>query len=516
MPEVEFKPVFCALNAAHCNLAMISEKRTNLYDRLFDCLALFLIAAGILLRIAVFLQNRNLFIDEANVARNIFERNFLQLATPLSYEQYAPPVFLWMVKLSSFFFGYGEMALRLYPLLSSFAALILFFLILRQLGLTRTLWYPLALMVVGYLTIRYATELKQYMSDATVVLGLLYLALRIDLFKLLEKRFFLIWLGAGSLAIWAAMPAVFALAGVGVYYIWPCLVRKDRRKLFLMLAIGVAWLLQFILYYFLILRPQIESSYLQNFHQDYFLYALPDSKAEWKHNWNRIKELIEEAAGYEVHLFYFHLVCMIIGVGAGIYRLREKTMLFVVPLAAVLCAAALNQYSLIPRVALFTVPLLLVLLGLGLDVLCRANYRLMPLVFVPVGFYGVYAFSSVKMAWQRFESEEITDAMSFVIDHQINHGKQLYVSIGSQPAFIYYTQIHPDNSRWERLKDAQTPNWDADYANIGRQSDSVFACIFTSISIKELKEKKQALSQLNRPIASLEKQGCYVYLYHKR
>jgi hypothetical protein len=86
-------------------------------DTLLRILILAFIAIGVLLRMAMYFHNRNLIIDEANIVRNLAERDFAGLTLPLKYEQYAPPVFLWIEKLASLLFGYGEKAMRLYPLL---------------------------------------------------------------------------------------------------------------------------------------------------------------------------------------------------------------------------------------------------------------------------------------------------------------------------------------------------------------------------------------------------------------
>ena len=145
-------------------------------DKLLFWIAMFIIAAGIVTRIIVLLQNRDLIIDECNIARNIYERGFAGLAQPLSYEQYAPPVFLWMVKLFTVLFGMGEQVLRLYPLLTGFAAIIMLYLILKELTSLRSLWYPLALFVVAHMFIRYSTEVKQYMPDIFISLSLIWLA----------------------------------------------------------------------------------------------------------------------------------------------------------------------------------------------------------------------------------------------------------------------------------------------------------------------------------------------------
>jgi len=492
-----------------------SNKYSSWVDAFFKILALIIFVIGIGVRLAVFLQNRNLFIDEANIARNIYERNVLALATPLSYEQYAPPVFLWMLKLFTFLFGYGEMAFRIYPLLAGFGSLVLLYMILKELTSLRTLWYPLGLFVVGYMSIRYATELKQYISDVLVVLGLIWLALRTDIFTRSRGQFILIWLVAGSVGIWAAMPSVFVLSGVGFYYLGQVLAKKDFSKTGIIVAVGFLWLAQFAIYYFLILKPQIDSSYLQKFHQNYFLSATPNGREEWRHNWNVIKTLIQETSGFKAAAFRFNLVLLVIGGIAFFVRRRAKSLLVIVPLAAAILAAALNQYSLIPRVALFMTPLMLILIGYGLHSLVNIRPPIFSLLLLPVGLYFIYSFSSIKMAWERYETEEITDAMDFVISNNIQSGQQVYVHNGARPAFIYYTQIHPQQSKWKKISAAHLLLWDANYDELARNADTVSAYIFTSVEADERQVKKEMIERYNNLLASLDKLGCSAFVYRK-
>lgn len=61
-----------------------------------------ILLGGIILRLHVYLSNRSLIIDEANLARNVVEGNWLQFLQPLKYEQYAPPIFLCLSKMAIF------------------------------------------------------------------------------------------------------------------------------------------------------------------------------------------------------------------------------------------------------------------------------------------------------------------------------------------------------------------------------------------------------------------------------
>src|ERR1700748_715444 len=95
-------------------------------DKYLHWLVIAIIIVGVVLRLIYYFQNRCLFIDEANIARNIYERSLEGLAKPLNYEQYAPPLFLWIIKISTLLFGCSEFAFRLFPLLCGIASLFLF------------------------------------------------------------------------------------------------------------------------------------------------------------------------------------------------------------------------------------------------------------------------------------------------------------------------------------------------------------------------------------------------------
>jgi hypothetical protein len=66
------------------------------------------LALGIAARMAQYLGNRSLWLDEAYLALNILSRDFSGLLRPLDHHQIAPPLFLWAVKLAISFWGDSE------------------------------------------------------------------------------------------------------------------------------------------------------------------------------------------------------------------------------------------------------------------------------------------------------------------------------------------------------------------------------------------------------------------------
>jgi len=260
----------------------------RLPDKFIKYFIFLILLMGIVLRLTYFFQDYDLIIDEANIARNLAERNFAELCLPLKYEQYAPPVFLWIEKVFALTFGFGEKALRVYPLLCGIAALFVFYKILIRTLSRRAFWYPLALLALGVIYVKYSAQVKQYMPDLLIGLLLVWAALTIDIWKVKKSRFLLFWAIAGSIAVWSSMSSVFILAGVGTYYGWQLWSMKKWKAGWIILIPALIWIGQFLLYYFLILKPQIFSDYLQRYHEDFFLFLFPDNMEQWMHNGNRL------------------------------------------------------------------------------------------------------------------------------------------------------------------------------------------------------------------------------------
>jgi hypothetical protein len=484
-------------------------RKKDLMLRVFIALIL---AAGIVLRLAMFFQNRNLIIDEANIVRNLAERGFGGLVLPLKYEQYAPPVFLWIEKLASLLFGYGEKAMRLYPLLCGLATLFVFPAVAKKMMRLEALWLPLAYLAGGFIFIKYSAELKQYMPDTLIALMLVWLALRWDFRKLSHARFAVYWMLAGTVAIWSSMPSVFILAGVGCYYAWPLLREKKYRALLPLFLIAGVWLLQFGLYYFSILKPEIESSYLQNYHREYFLFATPASKEEWLHNWERLQDILGNVGGWSAVAIVSNLVFIVIG---GVHLLWKRTRLFLLaglPICLVLIAAALNQFSLIDRVVLFMLPLWLLLLGAGFDALLRMRVPVWPLLIL-VGVFDAWAYADVQLLKHPYQFHEITKGMDW-IQACGGCGPALYVHDANVPTYIYYTELHPKKARYASLLGAHRLKWDDDYAQITRGiKDTAYFLYTGGFPEGERTKRTKEIEQNMRQVGYFEDAICFVFIY---
>ncbi len=470
---------------------------------------------GIVLRIAVYLQNRNLFIDEANLARNICYRDYTQLTLPLSFEQYAPPIFLWILKFFTSILGYSEMAFRIYPLLTGTVALLMLYKVLRAFVPAYAAWYPLSLMAFSYIMVRYSSELKQYMPDAFITLGLLWLALKVDINRYKPGVFTLLWLVAGSLAIWASMPAVFILPGIGLYYLLQAFKGKKYKYVAGICFAGLCWVAQFTYYYITVLQPQVNSQYLQEFHKPFFLLGIPKNLADLQHNIEVLNGVLGEVAGFIALSLGFNILLICIGLIVFAARGVLRSFLVLVPLALVILAATLNKYSLIPRVAIFTMPLMLIVIGKGFDVLLHARYTAIKFAAVLIAVFCTVKQNNIAILWKPVEVEQMTDALTFLKQKGIKSGNQVYVHNGARPAFIYYTQIHPERAQWKEYNTAHLLWWNSGYDDLMRAGMKNIAFIATSISTAELNERRETIYTYYRPADSLEKPGCHVIIASK-
>lgn len=443
----------------------IIDQRIEKFFRLFIPI---LIIVGIVLRIVLWVQNRGLIIDEANVARNIYELDFMELLQPLKYETYAPPVFLWIEKVASLLFAFGERAFWLYPMLCGMSSLFILYKIAKQWMPDSAAWLPVGLWAIGGFYVEYSVTIKQYVPDAFIGLLLVLLALKSNIQTTKKIRFAAIWMIAGSIAIWSSMPSVFVLAGVGIYYAWPALKAKQFSTIGLLVLIGAVWLLQFFIYYSIILKPQIESSYLQNYHHDYFLFAIPKSLQEWEHNYNRMYELLGYMGGWTAVAMAGNVLFLIAGIVMMVRKRFSEFLLITSPILITLLAAAFNQFSLIERVVMFLYPLMLLIVGFGYYKLWQWGRAPMRILILAVGMITVFGYAKFPLYFNHNRvTFELTEGLDYLISQHAK-SEQLYIPQESVPTYVYYTRVHPNRTKYTRINAAHQLTWSDNFTDVTR------------------------------------------------
>lgn len=324
-----------------------------------------LIALGILLRVARYLANRSLWLDEVLLARNILERSFAGLLQPLGLNQGAPVGFLMLQKLAVTFLGGSEYALRLLPLLAGVASVPLFWLLARRLLDLPIALFALALFVVNEPLIYYSSEAKQYGLDVTVALIILLAAARV-LEHHHSARRLLMFLMVGVLAVWFSHPAVFVIAGAGSVLIaseW----HAGRRAMALRFAIlSLLCAISFAAHYLLFMHSLNDNDYLRRYWASAFM-PWPPSTATLTWFPRTFWELFHDRSRAPVNLLLPEIAIFAFGLGAvALFLQRRKNLLFLaMPIILTLAAAIAHKYPFSDRLVLFITPIFLMVIAAG-------------------------------------------------------------------------------------------------------------------------------------------------------
>ena len=419
---------------------------------------------GVVLRIVVYSQNRSLIMDEANLARNIVEKNYSDFFKPLDYEQYAPPLFSCTLKSMTAIFGVNEYSLRVLSLLSGIASLFLMFLIARALKINGLpLLYVLLLYGLSTLAIRYSSELKQYSFDT--FLCLLFLCWTLKKINQKVNFSYAIQLSiCGAVAVWTSMPIVFVLASIGTLLLYKSIVLSEVKfsQLFL---IGASWLFSFSIYFFLILKSDANSDYLQNFHSRYFFDFLPTDSKSLYQNFSLLlgifRSIMDKTTVSLLGGFVFF--------GIGSYHLFKQNKwaacLLILPFLFCLIASHFGMYSLLERLCLFFIPFLTLVFGFGFWwswKYSKTHIKVILLLFAVLSLINKKGYTYL---WNKLEIENSKAMLMYL--HKNKHKQEpILVHHTGVPAFVFYNEMHDAAFKFDS---AHLYNWNEILAEKGRQ-----------------------------------------------
>jgi len=418
------------------------------------------LAAGVAARVATYVSNRSLWLDEAMLALNIDQRSFAGLTGSLDFNQAAPLGFLWLEKLVVTVFGPSEFALRVWPLLASVLTLFLFARISRRLLRPQAALFAIALMSLSTSLVYYAAEVKQYAFDVLLATVILFVGLSHD--DNGETRW--VTLGViGTLGVWFSHPLIFSLPGIALY-VWlrPISPSHEARprsaRIRPLLAIGFLWSASFAAAYFLTERDVSRNPLMARFWLEGFMPVPPTNAADF--DW-----FVASASGWLRNVFDFSetvsvvrtIAIWIAGVFAALGFIggwtRHRLWLAAVgsPVALAIAASAATLYPFKGRLILFLVPSTLVLIGWGLEEATEAATRAgrtrfhRALAFVSqaaaIGLIGCAA--TVLGGWLKNPyREELRPVLQHVVERS-RPGDVIYVHSGARHAFLFYQRTCP-------------------------------------------------------------------------
>jgi hypothetical protein len=389
-----------------------------------------LIAIGAVLRIARWVHFRSLWLDEIYLAGSVIDRSLHDLLfTPLKDWQAAPAGFLVLVHGFAAVFGSGEKSLRLGSLVFGLGAMPLMWAVARRvLGGGGVLMAVACFSFLGPL-IYYSNELKPYSCDVVASLAITLAALRWvenpDFNRALIAGF------VGVLGIFFSFPAVFVLAGAGVW-----MLLRDRR------AIGIcaAWGAAFVVNYLVFIRPLatgVAHPHLVAYWvaQNAFMPWAPLDAVEWI--FSNLVAIARNPGAMWLDYPDAALIGLIIGVVAVVKSRGGKLWLVLAPLPVALLASATRQYPFADRLALFFVPQYLLLIAAGLEWL----WTNLPGKVAAIAIGGCILFPSAQRAlgylrWPPGREESLKTYQWVAGRYQ--PGDVVYLSHFAEPSFDYY------------------------------------------------------------------------------
>lgn len=124
-----------------------------------------LVGTGIAIRLAAYIHNRSLWVDEAMLAVNLLGRSYAGLLSRLDYRQVSPPLFLLASKFIHSAWPSLEYSLRLLPLICGCTSVYLVARIAFRLFRSPFALLPISLFSLGFAHIDWSTNFKHYALD---------------------------------------------------------------------------------------------------------------------------------------------------------------------------------------------------------------------------------------------------------------------------------------------------------------------------------------------------------------
>jgi hypothetical protein len=406
-----------------------------------------LVAMGCGLRIWQYAANTSLWVDEIFLASNILHRSMRELlVVPLSYGQVAPKGFLFLEKLAILTFGRTDYVLRLVPLLSSLAGLVVFWRIVRRLlpGLAGPI--ALALFATAAPLVTFGSLVKQYSVDVAVAVFLLSLCLGLAGREISPKR--ALWAGiAGAAMVWFSQPAIVEVLALGASLIlisWSASRDIRARRLLSLIPVLAAWSVSALAAAAVSVAGMTAATrdFMHQYWAAGFLPSPPWQALAIHWPWNQLKALV--GGGGQAGLAYPHSGLYLLLAALGFWLLWRKmaagVALLLAPMAAMVAVAVVRQYPFSDRLILFLVPYLFMWIATSVDwiyqkLLSRSKYLSWVVV---IAIVGPAVYPTIAMP-PPYRVEDMKPVMAH-LQASRHPGDVIYVFDGARLAFSFYSR----------------------------------------------------------------------------
>jgi len=411
----------------------------------YDQVLLFLVLGlGIALCINQFLYNRNIWGDEAYVAYRLVTRNFAELMNT-SGDLVLPMLFLFIQKSLTLLLPNTETALKILPFISYFGALWFLIRLIKIISPKNLILVAaVALFVFNLITIRYATEIKQYMTDVFFAVAMFYFTLKS--YEHFNNKILFLSL-VGVIGIFLTHISVIILATSGVILIRRSYlgISENNKYLFIIFAV---WLSFFAFNYFAFLNNAI---------------SYEPAIKHWigKKGFMPIDLFSEEATNFFLfqynqifnNLFYFgktgfYILPMLMILGI-IHLIRKRNydllLLAFVPLIIHLLLSALQIYPIAVRLILYMMPGFILVIVSGLELIAEMiKHQRYSLYHQAITFiFVVTLLGSFPLSYYPFRNNNVKVSINYILENHIV-GDTIVVERRVGDIYRFYHVTEPD------------------------------------------------------------------------
>jgi hypothetical protein len=349
---------------------------------------------GALLRVWVYLLNREYWMDEGSLLGNIIGTSVFDFSAHFSGDQLAPIGFLIIERTVVGLLGSSGYVTRFVPLLCGVGSLWLFRTLAERSVSGSSLLVAMALFAFSDDVVYYASEVKPYASDLVIGLGLLLLASSLIGQRHCSPRKLLAFGLFAVASPWFSFPSMFITAGCVMTILIDRVVRKGFRDLGWLLGIALLWAASACLAYLVstwLLNPTTTMYVFWNFA---FLPVPPSNRTEVM----KLSGVLLEVFVNPLNLMPWSLpaACVIVPlvvwlVGAcSLFRRDLSTFLLLgLPIALAMVAAALRKFPFHGRLILELVPAFYLMIAEGTECV---RWRLGRVGYAVIVFWLLSAF----------------------------------------------------------------------------------------------------------------------------
>lgn len=408
-------------------------KQQNNIKKTADIAGLFVILAGLGVSVHMNCVGRSLWLDEAMLAYSFSKRSLFGLTSGVfEWDQSAPVLYLYLVKLLTVLFGNTEFVLRSFSIFAYVAVLFLSGYVAKRLfGIKYPILASAFLANMNFI-LKYSNEFKQYLSEGIWVLLVLVL------YYLYKEKGLAFWkMAAGFMVfIWGANPACFFIGGVLLYEFVDGLVKKDRLRVRNSILTGIGVGVSFVIYYFYWLRGIALSGSMQSYWENASFPLFPKS----------IEDLqMARAMVYEIFITFreariFMTALVLAAFLLGIFWERNRyCIVILLGFLVSLFASSIHMFPIADRLWCFSYPVFVILAFYAIDKMAVSS-RKAELVAVFLMFTlmltnnGIMVYKNGEHVFQK--GEEANFAIAYLQEH-VSEGEKVYVYYQSIPVTKY-------------------------------------------------------------------------------